>query len=160
MLEYRQNINYYSSQGYNINEQLEQLATLLKYKDSADVEQLYDKIRSYVYRQIKIEQLAVTRVLNDLLQIRKKNDKIANIIEYFVANNNLSYSEVAQQFGCSKQYIHQTLSKYCKDYYWLNNLYLVKGAEDSKNENNRTKFFSGNKKVDLFEQMEMFEDGR
>ena len=160
MLEYRQNINYYSSQGYNINEQLEQLATLLKYKDSADVEQLYDKIRSYVYRQIKIEQLAVTRILNDLLQIRKKNDKIANIIEYFVANNNLSYSEVAQQFGCSKQYIHQTLAKYCKDYYWLNNLYLVKGAEDSKNQNNRTKFFSGNRKVDLFEQLEMFEDAR
>ena len=158
MLEYRQNINYCVSAEQNIDQQLAQLNTLCKHGISDY--QLYQQIRRYIYRQIKIKQLAVTRILNDLLQIRKKNDKIANIIEYFVANNNLSYSEVAQQFGCSKQYIHQTLAKYCKDYYWLNNLYLVKGAEDSKNQNNRTKFFSGNKKVDLFEQMEMFEDAR
>lgn len=155
MLEYRQNIQYAVSSGYNIDQQLEELKTLCK--KGIDDYQLYKQIRSYVYRQIKIKELAVTKILNDLFEIRKKSDKAANIIEYFIANNNMSYSQVAYQFNCSKQYIHQTLKKYCKDYYWLQNLYIVKGYEDSKNQNNRTKFFSGTKKMERFEQRDLFE---
>lgn len=156
MLQYRQNINYAVSDGYNIDQELAELKTLCK--NNIDDYQLYQQIRSYVYRQIKIKELAVTKILNDLFEIRKKSDKDANIIEYFIANNNMSYSQVAFEFNCSKQYIHQTLKKYCKDYYWLNNLFIVKGMEDSKNENNRTKFFSGKRKVDLYKQMDLFGD--
>lgn len=156
MLEYRQNIRYSCSDNYNIDAELEELKQLCK--KGIDDYQLYNNIRQYIYKEIKIKELAVTIVLTDLLQIRQKSDKAANIIEYFIAKNHLSYSEVAKKFNCSKQYIHQTLQRFAKDYYWLNNLFIVKGLEDSKNENNRTKFFSGKRKVDLYKQMDLFGD--
>lgn len=154
MLEYRQNINYYSSQSYNINEQLEQLAALLKHKDSADVEQLYDKIRSYIYKQIKIEQLAVTRVLNDLHTLRKTKPKTADVIEYYIANNADSYQQIANEFGCSKQNIYSIVQSNANNYTWLKGLMMVKGEYDSKNKNNRTIFYDD--VVKDVEQMEMF----
>lgn len=154
MLQYRDNINYAVSAEYNIDNELSQLNTLCK-RGISDY-QLYQQIRAYIYRDIKIKELAITKVLKDLIEIRKKSKRAADIIEYFICYNAWSYSEVARQFGTSKQLIHQTIQKYSADYEWLNNLIKIKGSEDSKNENNRTKFFSGNKKMELYQQLDFF----
>lgn len=154
MLEYRQNINYSISNSCNIDQELAQLNTLCK-RNISDY-QLYQQIRSYIYKEIKIKELAITKILNDLSEIRKKSVKASLIIEAFICHNDKSYSQIASEFNCSKQSIHQTIQKYSVDYIWLSNLIKIKGAEDSKNENNRTRFFTGSKKVDLIQQLEMF----
>lgn len=157
-LEYRQNIRYMVSDSVNLDQQLRQLSELCRH--GIDDYELYQKIRSYIFRQIKIKQLAVTKILDDLQQIRKSSSKSADIITQFICHNDKSYSEVAAEFNCSKQLIHQTVKKYSKEYKWLENLIAVKGMEDSKNENNRTIFFSGKKKVDLFKQLDLFNEGQ
>ena len=154
MLEYRQNINYSISDTYNIDNELAELNTLCK-RSITDYE-LYQQIRSYIYKEIKIKELAITKILNDIAEIRKKSVKASLIIQAFICHNDKSYSEIAAQFNCSKQAIHQTIQKYSVDYIWLQNLIKIKGAQDAKNENNRTRFFSGNKKVDQIQQLEMF----
>lgn len=154
MLEYRQNINYSISNSYNIDQELAELNTLCK-RSITDYE-LYQQIRAYIYKEIKIKELAITKILNDLAEIRKKSVKASLIIQAFICHNDKSYSEVAAQFNCSKQAIHQTVQKYSEDYVWLQNLIKIKGAEDAKNENNRTRFFTGSKKVDQIQQLDMF----
>lgn len=158
MLQYIDNVNYSSSNSYSIDCELAELNTLCK-RSITDYE-LYQQIRAYIYREIKIKELAITKVLKDLAEIRKKSVKASLIIQAFICHNDRSYSQIASEFNCSKQSIHQTIQKYSADYIWLQNLIKIKGAEDSKNENNRTRFFSGNKKVDLFEQMDFFDDPR
>lgn len=157
MLEYRQNINYSISDSYNIDDELAQLNMLCK-RSISDYE-LYQQIRSYIFKEIKIKELAITTILADLIEIRKKSVKASLIIQAFICHNDKSYSEIAAQFNCSKQAIHQTVQKYSADYVWLKNLIKIKGAEDSKNENNRTRFFTGSKKVDQIQQMDLFDDG-
>ena len=145
MLEYRENINYMQSQGNSIDAQIEQLHQLCS-KGITDYE-LYQHIRGYIYTEIKIKQLAVTLILNDLRQIRLYNYKAANIIEFYVINNDYSYADIADWFGCSKQYIHQVMTKYSQEYIWLYNLMRIKGDEDCKNENNRSIRFNQPRKT-------------
>lgn len=142
MLEYRQNINYMQQDNYSIDQQIEQLHELCS-KGISDY-QLYQQIRSYIYKQIKIKELAITIILNDIRSIREYNHNAANIIEFFIIHNDYSYKDIADQFGCSKQYIHQVMQKYSQQYIWLDNLIRIKGIEDSKNQNNRSIFFNNN----------------
>lgn len=62
-----------------------------------------------------------------------------------VCNNDLSYKDIADWFGFSKQYIHQTIQHYAAQYNWLHNLMIIKGLQDAKNENNRSITFEKNK---------------
>lgn len=145
MLEYRDNINYMTSQATSIDDELMQLQELCK-KGISDYE-LYQQIRNYIYHQIKINELAVTIIVDDLQELREKNPKIADIISYVIIHNTDSYQQIAEQFGCSKQYIYQLIQKYANDYVWLDNLLIIKGIEDSKNQNNRSIFFNNSKKT-------------
>lgn len=144
MLQYRENVNYMVSDNNSIDDQLKQLNQLCS-KGISDY-QLYEAIRNYIYKEIKIKQLAVTLILDDLMKIRQYNPTGANIISFFITHNDFSYKDVADWFGCSKQYIHQLMQKYSQQYIWLDNLIKIKGAEDSKNENNRSIFFNQNNK--------------
>lgn len=144
MLQYRENISYYSSQGYNLEQQLAELRQLLHYEDEEEIQIIYQQIRKFIYREIKINELAVTRILNDLHQIRKSNRQIADVLEYFIANNTMSYKQIGEEFGCSKQNIDQIIKHYANQFIWLKNLVACKGAQDSKNENNRQIFFIRN----------------
>ena len=136
MLQYIDNINYCSQQTYSIDEELTELNALCA--DGVSDYQLYQQIRQYVFREIKIKELAVTRILADILEMRQtKTEKAVNIIMFFVANNTMSYKQISEVFGCSKQYINQLLQQTAERYFWLRNLIQIKGEEDAKNENNR-----------------------
>ena len=69
MLEYRENINYSRDDEYNIDQELDQLIELLK--DGIKDYDIYDAIRQFIYREIKIKELAVTIILSDLHELRK-----------------------------------------------------------------------------------------
>ena len=154
MLEYRENIGYSVSEAYSIDDELTELKELCQ-KGIDDFE-LYSQIREYIFREIKIKELAVTKILQDLMEIKKRSAKGAEIIQYFICYNDRSYSEVAADLGCSKQLIHQTVKYYADNFLWLKNLIAIKGMEDSKNENNRSIFFTGKKKVESYQQMCLF----
>lgn len=136
-LEYRQNINYneYRTEYTNIDEQLLQLAQELR-QGVHDVE-LYDSIRKKIYKDIKINELAVTIVLTDLMQIRQFNPRAFNIIIYYIVNNMLSYRHIAKKFRCSRQNVYQVLKRMANKYRWLKNLMQIKGEQDKRNDNNR-----------------------
>lgn len=157
MLQFLDNVNYMLPQQDRLEYDLEQLRYSIN-SNSEQVKELYALIRNQIYRQIKIEQLAVTIVLNDLHELRKVKPKTADLIEYYVANNTASYRQIAEQFGCTKQNVHMIIKNYSKNYPWLYNLMKIKGQMDSKNENNRTLFFdidSESKESDI-EQLELF----
>lgn len=140
MLQYMDNVNYMIPQQDRLQDDLEQLRYNIN-SNSDQIKQLYSMIRNQIYRQIKIEQLAVTIVLNDLHELRKTKPKTADLIEYYIANNTASYRQIAEQFGCTKQNVHLIIKNYSKNYPWLYNLMKIKGQMDSKNENNRTVFY-------------------
>lgn len=139
MLQYQENINYSKPSQYNIDEQLSELTQCCKngYKEY----QIYKQIRNYVYRQIKIKELAVTTILEDLLQIYDKNKRGFEIVCYFIANNLSSYKDIADYFCVSKQNVYQVISTYADRYNWLKTLVEIKGEQDAHNENNRTVFY-------------------
>ena len=78
MLQYIDNVNYSCSNSYNIDNELAELNTLCK-RNISDYE-LYQQIRAYIYREIKIKELAITTILADLMEIRKKSVKASMII--------------------------------------------------------------------------------
>ena len=127
---YIDNYKYSTTDKEQIDSELEQLHTQIK--NGKDAYQMYNHIRNYIYKQIKIEELAITKVLNDLLQIKSISDKDFVIITFFVANPMLSYSDIASEYGLTKQRIHQIVNEYATTYTWLNNLIKIKGSEDAK----------------------------
>lgn len=127
---YIDNYKYSTTDREQIDSELEELYTQIKH--GKDTYQMYSQIRNYIYKEIKIEELAITKVLNDLLEIKSISDKDFVIITFFVANPMLSYSDIASEYGLTKQRIHQIVNEYATKYTWLNNLIKIKGAEDVK----------------------------
>ena len=140
MLEYRENINYYSSTGYDIDAELAELRALLL--DGVKDYELYDAIRGFIFREIKIKELAITIIIKDLEQIRQKSASAYKAIVLLLIDSTQSYLSIARQIGYCKQGAYQLFSRYRKNYVWLDNLMKIKSLEDSKNENNRTIFFN------------------
>ena len=138
-LEYRENINYcdygYRTADTNIDEQLLQLAEQLR-GGVHDV-QLYDRIRRKIYKDIKINELAITKILGDIWQIEEFNPQIAKIVVFFLLNSDISYQKIASKFCCSKQNVYQILKRLSNKYLWLKNLLQIKGQQDKRNDNNR-----------------------
>lgn len=64
-LSYIDSYQYSKAERENIDQELEELYSELK--AGVDVYSLYNQIRQYIYREIKIEELAITKILNDLL---------------------------------------------------------------------------------------------
>lgn len=140
MLQYRDSYDYGLPKPYSIDDELEQLRQLLM--AGGDDFQLYQQIRKYCFRQIKITELAATIILKDLELIKAKSEKAANIITFFICNSDSSYKEIGEFFGVTKQSVYDLLTRWSKEYKWLANLIIIKGNELAKNENNRTIFFS------------------
>ena len=162
MLKYLDNYKYSSADSSTIDTQIDELKELIA--KGGDAYDIYKSIRQYIYKQIKIEQLAITKILNDLIQIRQQSQPGFIVVMAFTANPLLSYKQLAQQFGVSKQRIYAIIAEQAKKYVWIDNLLKIKGLQDSKNENNRSIFFNKldkniAKKIggDCFiEQMELF----
>lgn len=130
MLQLLDNYNYSIATPEQIDDELTQLVELCQ--DGIKEEQLYIRIRSYVYREIKIEQLAVTRILQDLLLIRQQSQRAYQVLLYFTINNTASFADIAENFHCSKQNIHAIMKRYAPELPWLNNLLHIKSQQDGK----------------------------
>ena len=157
MLEYRDNINYYRERPYPIDEQLTQLNELCR--DGISDYELYRRIRAYIYKDIKINELAITRILPDLLQIKSYSDRAFQVVCCFILYSPNSYKQMAQILGCSRQLVYQTLKRYVPKYQWLTTMMKLKGDQDCKNEMNRTIFAPKKaKSFDLFKLLGVDDD--
>ena len=163
MLNYIDNYKYSKADENTLDQQLSELRQLLT-SNNADSFALYSQIRQKIYKEIKIEQLAITRILNDLIEVKTQSQPCFIVLLAFTANPLLSYKEIADQLGITKQRVYYVVSEYAKRYKWLENLLKIKGCQDAKNENNRSVFYKPlNKKIAskvgkkcFIEQMELF----
>lgn len=130
MIQYNDNIKTITDEPQTIDEQLAELNELCKkgIKDQA----LYKKIRKFVMRDIKIDELAVTRVLQDLLELKVKRKHTFDRIAYFVCNSDKSYQKLGRQLGCSGQTIFNMIKYHSKKLKWLDNLRMIKRKEDGR----------------------------
>ena len=143
-MQYIQNINYkrqqqtldeyYTSPELTLDQEIEDFISLCRAKENIQTADIYRKIRAFIYKEIKIKQLAVCRVLTDLEFIRNKNPRIADYIEYFIAHNTDSYQQMADHFGITKQAFYCTIKKYAPSCKWLKGLYNMKSIYDSRNQ--------------------------
>ena len=137
MLQYIQNVNYIEdNQQKNIDSEIESLKKLIL-NGGTDYD-IYLSIRQKIYREIKIDELAVTRILRDLQIIRKNKKPDADLVEYFILNSLDSYADIAEQFGVSRQAIYQRLKNLAEKFYWIQNLMEIKGFADAKNRKGRS----------------------
>lgn len=137
MLQYIQNVNYVEdNQQQNIDSEIESLKKLIL-NGGTDYD-IYLSIRQKIYREIKIEELAVTRILKDLQIIRKNKKPDADLVEYFILHSLDSYADIAEQFGVTRQAIYQRLKNLSEKFYWIENLMEIKGFADAKNRKGRS----------------------
>lgn len=135
-IKYKEEINYNNyavaeNKTSNIDEEIQELVECLKSCKNIDeeTEEIYQAIRKIVMQEIKINELAVTIVLRDLQEIRKKNNVRANMITTWIICNDRSYEELGKMYGVSKQYFHGVIWWGAKKYQWIQNLMQIKGED-------------------------------
>lgn len=114
----------------SIDEELAELSELCKH-GVEDIE-LYKKIRDNVLKEIKIDQLAATIILTDLIKIRSKRKHTFDRLVYFICNSHKSYQQLGKQLGCSGQTMFSLVKYHSRQIRWLDNLKKIKGKEDGK----------------------------
>lgn len=138
-VKYKEAINYdkyaVAENHKNIDDEIAELIECLKdckgNKIDAETEEIYQAIRKIVMREIKYEELAVTKILADLQEIRKKHNVRCNMITAWIINNDMSYDDLGKMYGVSKQYIHGVIYWAAKKYKWIDNLRKIKGEENT-----------------------------
>lgn len=135
-----QNFDYAQQPRFNIDFELAELRQCLNYGNQGEeIEDLYRAIRRFIYRSIKFDELAATVILRDLSLLRMNAPRIADVVQFFLAHNHLSYRQIGIHFGLTKQAIHAIIKKQAEQITWLKTLMQIKGEEDARNQQLRTK---------------------
>ena len=106
----------------------EELAQLL----GAEEEAIYQEMRRKVMHEIAFQEMAVTVIMRDLIEIRHRSPRHADIIEYAVASPFCSYEELAQIGGVSKQAIFYQMRKYARSYPWIAGLIRIRSIQNTR----------------------------
>ena len=130
--EYIDNIDYVQN---TRQPTIENLLQQLKECISIDVQTatLYDIIRKQIIRQIKLSDLAITRIMPDLVQLRKENAKQADIVQFLLANPEISYSDIGKQFNISKPTLIWHWKRLQAKFFWLKNYLEIKNENYNRN---------------------------
>lgn len=105
-----------------MQDELEELAAMTGH----EIEELYQAVRAEVMQEIAFQEMAVTVIMRDLIEIRRRSPRHADIIEYAVASPFCSYEELAHIGGVSKQAIYSTLDRMGNRYSWIMGLASIK----------------------------------
>ena len=104
----------------------EELAHIL----GVEEETIYREMRSKVMHEIAFRELAITTIMRDLIDIRRRSPQHADIIEYAVASPFCSYEELAAVGKVSKQAIFSQMRKYARDYPWIAGLIRIRTIQE------------------------------
>ena len=123
-LEYIDNYNY----GRNTEPTTEELCAELAEAIGRDgcVAEIYEVIYSKALREIKTNELAITRIIPDVLELLQKNQSKALLVMRVLAGPLASYTELGEMMGYSKQRVHFVLKELAKRYVWIDRLLAVR----------------------------------
>lgn len=122
-LEYIDNYNYGEHEP-TTEELCEELADAIG-RDGC-VAEIYDAIYTRALREIKTNELAITRIIPDVLELLQKNQSKALLVMRLLADPLASYSELGEMMGYSKQRVHFVLKELSKRYVWVDRLLAVR----------------------------------
>ena len=125
-LDYIENVDY-GQEGQTQQSLLEELAEAIDRDES--VEELYEEIRAGVLRELKTSDLAITRIMPDLLRMMEWNHGKAVLVMRLLANPLASYSELGEKMGYSKQRVHVVLHEIAQDCEWLGRLLEIRNEQ-------------------------------
>lgn len=111
-----------------MQDELEELAAVTGH----EIEELYQAVRDDVMQEIAFQEMAVTVIMRDLIEIRRRSPRHADIIEYAVASPFCSYEELAHIGGVSKQAIFSQMRKYARSYPWIAGLIRIRSIQNTR----------------------------
>lgn len=123
-LEYIDNYNYSQHSEPTTEELCEELAEAIG-RDGC-VAEIYEAIYTRALREIKTNELAITRIIPDVLELLQKNQSKALLVMRLLADPLASYSELGEMMGYSKQRVHFVLKELSKRYTWVDRLLAVR----------------------------------
>ena len=123
-LEYIDNYDYSRHSEPTTEELCEELAEAIG-RDGC-VADIYDAIYTRALREIKTNELAITRIIPDVLELLQKNQSKALLVMRLLADPLASYSELGEMMGYSKQRVHFVLKELSKRYGWVDRLLAVR----------------------------------
>ena len=116
-LEYIDNYNYGRNAEPTTEELLEELTEIIGHDECAS--EIYDAIYSRALHDIRTSDLAITRIMPDLLELEQNNHRKAMLVMRLLADPLASYSELGEMMGYSKQRVHFVLHELAERYDWL-----------------------------------------
>ena len=123
-LEYIDNYSYSQHSDSTTEELCEELAEAIG-RDGC-VAEIYEAIYTRALREIKTNELAITRIIPDVLELLQKNQSKALLLMRLLADPLASYSELGEMMGYSKQRVHFVLKELSKRYVWVDRLLAVR----------------------------------
>ena len=90
------------------------------------IAEIYEAIYTKALREIKTNELAITRIIPDVLELLQKNQSKALLVMRLLADPLASYSELGEMMGYSKQRVHFVLKELSKRYVWIDRLLAVR----------------------------------
>jgi hypothetical protein len=116
-LEYIDNYDYGRNAEPTTEELLEELTEIIGRDECAS--EIYDAIYSRALHDIRTSDLAITRIMPDLLELEQNNHRKAMLVMRLLADPFASYSELGSIMGYSKQRVHVVLHELAGRYDWL-----------------------------------------
>ena len=117
-LEYRDNIDYgRQSNAPGIDDLAAELAAAIGRDE--EVREVYEAVRQAVLADLKYSDLAITRVVPDVLRISAKSETKALILLHLLADPFASYRELGERTGVSKARVGFVLSELSGKIGWL-----------------------------------------
>ena len=123
-LEYIDNYDYSRHSEPTTEELCEELAEAIG-RDGC-VAEIYEAIYSRALREIKTNELAITRIIPDVMELLQKNQSKALLVMRLLADPLASYSALGEMMGYSKQRVHIVLKELAKRYTWVDRLLAVR----------------------------------
>ena len=123
-LEYIDNYDYSQHSEPTTEELCEELAEAIG-RDGC-VAEIYEAIYTRALRDIKTNELAITRIIPDVLELLQKNQSKALLVMRLLADPLASYSELGEMMGYSKQRVHFVLKELSRRYTWVDRLLAVR----------------------------------
>ena len=122
--EYIDNYDYSQHSEPTTEELCEELAEAIG-RDGC-IAEIYEAIYTKALREIKTNELAITRIIPDVLELLQKNQSKALLVMRLLADPLASYSELGEMMGYSKQRVHFVLKELSKRYVWIDRLLAVR----------------------------------
>lgn len=126
-MRYMDNIEYGQRKQEGIDSLLARLLDAVAI--DADAEEAYAAIHARILRSIRLDELAITTIMPDLLALLDAAPRKAELLMRLLADPYASYSDLGAEMGYSKQRVGAVLSGLAARYPWLARLLAVRGGQ-------------------------------